>query len=45
MVKPEIWYKVWKVKYEKVYKFARENGILTFLHSCGYIVDILDGTY
>ncbi len=43
MVKPEIWYKVWKPKYEKVYKFARDKGILTFLHSCGYIVDILDG--
>ncbi|MGB9678277.1 MAG: uroporphyrinogen decarboxylase family protein [Candidatus Ratteibacteria bacterium] len=43
MVRPEIWYKVWKVKYEKVYRFAKDKGILTFLHSCGYIVDILDG--
>ncbi len=43
MVKPDIWYKVWKGKYEKVYKFARSKGILTFLHSCGYIIDILDG--
>ncbi|MCM8832549.1 MAG: hypothetical protein NC816_01290 [Candidatus Omnitrophica bacterium] len=43
MVKPEIWYKVWKEKYKKVYSFAKSKGILTFLHSCGYIVDILDG--
>ncbi|MGB9678091.1 MAG: uroporphyrinogen decarboxylase family protein, partial [Candidatus Ratteibacteria bacterium] len=43
MVKPEIWYKVWKEKYKKVYKFAKDKRILTFLHSCGYIVDILDG--
>jgi hypothetical protein len=43
MVKPEIWYKVWKEKYKKVYTFARSKGILTFLHSCGYIIDILEG--
>lgn len=43
MVKPEVWYRVWKPKYEKVYKFARQKGILCFLHSCGYITDILDG--
>lgn len=43
MVKPDIWYKVWKAKYEKVYKFAKSKGILNFLHSCGYIIDILDG--
>ncbi|MCX7916585.1 MAG: hypothetical protein N2589_00400 [bacterium] len=43
MVHPDIWYKVWKEKYKKVYKFARNKGILTFLHSCGYITDILEG--
>lgn len=43
IVKPEIWEKVWKPKYKKVYEFAHSKGILTFLHSCGYIIDILDG--
>lgn len=43
MVKPEIWTQVWQPKYKKVYSFARGKGLLTFLHSCGYIVDILDG--
>ncbi|MCM8762002.1 MAG: hypothetical protein NC929_01610 [Candidatus Omnitrophica bacterium] len=43
MVKPEVWDKVWKPKYKKVYGFARNKGILTFLHSCGYIIDILGG--
>ncbi|MBN1445792.1 MAG: hypothetical protein JW957_06770 [Candidatus Omnitrophica bacterium] len=43
MVKPEIWHQVWKSKYKKVYSFARSKGILTFLHSCGYIIDILGG--
>jgi len=43
MVKPEIWMQVWQPKYKKVYSFARSKGILTFLHSCGYIIDILEG--
>jgi hypothetical protein len=43
MVKPEVWNQVWKPKYKKVYSFARSKGILTFLHSCGYIIDILEG--
>ncbi|MFH0795910.1 MAG: uroporphyrinogen decarboxylase family protein [Candidatus Omnitrophota bacterium] len=43
MVSPAVWEKVWKPKYEKVYRFARARGILTFLHSCGYITDILGG--
>jgi uroporphyrinogen decarboxylase len=43
MVKPELWHQVWKPKYKKVYSFARSKGMLTFLHSCGYIIDILDG--
>ncbi len=43
MVKPEVWDKVWKPKYKKVYSYAKSKGILTFLHSCGYIIDILGG--
>jgi len=43
MVKPDIWHQVWKPKYKKVYSFARSKGMLTFLHSCGYIIDILGG--
>jgi len=43
MVKPEIWDKVWKPKYKMVYEYAHSKGLLTFLHSCGYIIDILDG--
>ena len=43
MVKPEIWHKMWKPRYKKVYSFAKSRGMLTFLHSCGYITDILGG--
>jgi hypothetical protein len=42
MISPEKWREVWKPAYAKVYKAAHEAGMLTFLHSCGYIVDILD---
>ena len=42
MVAPEIFRKFFKPRYEKVYHFAHEQGILTFLHSCGHIVDLLD---
>ena len=43
MVNPGVWEKVWKPRYKKVYSFAREKGLITFLHSCGYITDIIDG--
>jgi len=41
MLPPEIFRKFFKLKYAKVYKFACECGLFTFLHSCGYITDIL----
>jgi len=41
MIKPEIWRQVWKPRYKKVYSYARSRGMLTFLHSCGYIIEIL----
>ena len=41
MVRPEIFRKFWKPRYKRVYHYARQKGILTFLHSCGYIIDIL----
>jgi uroporphyrinogen-III decarboxylase len=43
MVNPKTWHEFWKPQYKKVYTYAREKGLLTFLHSCGYITDILDG--
>ncbi len=42
MISPEQWREIWKPAYAKVYKAAHEAGMLTFLHSCGHIVDILD---
>lgn len=42
MISPRSWREIWKPRYARVYKAAHEAGLLTFLHSCGNIVDILD---
>jgi uroporphyrinogen decarboxylase len=42
MIAPEKWRAIWKPRYERIYAAAHEAGVLTFLHSCGYIVEILD---
>jgi len=42
MVSPEIFHKFFAPFYKKVYQHAREKGLLCFLHSCGYIIDLLD---
>jgi len=41
MISPEAWRQIWKPAYARIYKAAHAAGLLTFLHSCGYIVDIL----
>lgn len=42
MVTPDMFRKFWKPRYKRVYQYARQKEILTFLHSCGYIADIID---
>jgi hypothetical protein len=42
MIRPDIWREIWKPRYERIYKAAHEAGMLTLLHSCGYIMDILE---
>jgi len=42
MISPAKWHEIWKERYGRVYQAAHEAGMLTFLHSCGQIVDILD---
>jgi uroporphyrinogen decarboxylase len=42
MISPAIWREIWKPRYAKIYKAAHEAGMYTFLHSCGYIIDILE---
>jgi uroporphyrinogen decarboxylase len=42
MISPRSWRALWKPRYARIFQAARQAGMLTFLHSCGYIVDILD---
>jgi uroporphyrinogen decarboxylase len=42
MISPETFRKIWKPRYARIYKHAHEKGMLTILHSCGHIVEILD---
>ncbi|HOL50123.1 MAG TPA: uroporphyrinogen decarboxylase family protein [bacterium] len=42
MVSPEIFHNFFAPYYKKVYQHARKKGILCLLHSCGYIIDLLD---
>ncbi|MDI7275829.1 MAG: uroporphyrinogen decarboxylase family protein, partial [Anaerolineae bacterium] len=42
MISPGSWRALWKPRYARIYRAAHEAGLLTFLHSCGHIVDILD---
>ena len=37
MISPDAWREFWKPAYAKVYKAAHDAGMLTFLHSCGYM--------
>ncbi|MCX8053298.1 MAG: hypothetical protein N3B12_05785 [Armatimonadetes bacterium] len=42
MISPEQWRRIWKPAYRRIFDAVHAAGMLTFLHSCGYIVDILD---
>jgi uroporphyrinogen decarboxylase len=42
MIAPKAWRQIWKPRYARIFQAAHEAGMLNFMHSCGYIVDILD---
>jgi len=42
MISPKSWRELWKPRYARIYAAAHDAGMLTFLHSCGHIVAILD---
>jgi len=42
MISPAAWCKIWKPRYARIFEAVHKAGMFTFLHSCGYIVDILD---
>ena len=42
MISPQSWRQIWKPRYARVYQAAHEAGMLTFLHSCGHITELLE---
>lgn len=42
MISPKDWRRIWKPRYARIFKAAHEANLVTFLHSCGYIIDILN---
>lgn len=42
MISPNMWRKFWKPRYKKIFDAVHKHNMCTFLHSCGYIVEILD---
>ncbi len=42
MIHPDKFREFWLPAYARVYSAAREAGMITLLHSCGHIVDVLD---
>ena len=42
MIDPADWRRLWKPAYKRIFDAAHAEGMDTFLHSCGYIIDILD---
>jgi hypothetical protein len=42
MIAPADWRKIWKPRYARIFEAAHQAGLHNFLHSCGYIVEILD---
>ena len=41
MISPAIWRQFYKPRYAAIWGHARQRGMLTFLHCCGYIPEIL----
>jgi uroporphyrinogen decarboxylase len=42
MISPRSWREIWKPYYAILFRAVHDAGMIMFLHSCGYIVDILD---
>ena len=42
MISPRSWREIWKPFYARLFGAVHDRGMFMFLHSCGYIVDILD---
>jgi uroporphyrinogen-III decarboxylase len=42
MINPVKWREIWKPRYKRIFDACHENGIIPHMHSCGYILEILE---
>jgi hypothetical protein len=42
MVSPDVFREHFAPHYKRVYDYARQRGMLCFLHSCGHIIDLIE---
>ncbi len=41
MVRPEVWRRIFKEQYRRIFEAARKIGLVVMIHSCGNITDIV----
>ncbi len=41
-VRPEVWRRLFKGGFERLCRTARENGLFVFMHSCGYVYEVME---
>ena len=42
LINPELWRKMFRPGFEEIVGFANDHGLQVWMHSCGYIYDIMD---
>lgn len=42
LISPKLWRQLFKPAFERICKLAHSQGMLVFMHSCGYIYEILE---
>ena len=42
MISPDKWREIWKPRFSVIFEAVHKAGMYSFMHCCGYIVDILD---
>ena len=42
LIHPELWRRFYKSRYTKIWQYARKLGLEVWIHSCGYLNDIMD---
>ena len=41
MIRPEIWRRIYKKQYARIFQAAHDSGLVVMMHSCGHVEDII----